>query len=578
MTDQFGNDFDSTKNTCIHIKLWQEFPVPDNCTWIVTGTGIWYCLFQFAVQTVTLLCLSLHLAVFLGTTPLVDCSHSLDGVALLNRGETFISYKPRIVSLRVSLRPHFEAVKDLQAKLSRFKLLLHEAHVNGSNNFSYETHQSANLLNNDLCDVVQALKDIKSVILSPSKLSESHASGRMEKFPMEGPVLSTLSKILDSKANPGNARDRPNLVRERNAHMESLLQQSVITSNDSLSEISRNRKALSDITYAADFFEQGMENLTSWYNSQISDHNLASNVDNHINTILSMTSYRLRRTINSLERIRDGLQFSLGGHISPLLLDEDQLPKMLRKVRNRVGISHQNAWPFAEKRWDLFYQMCPVSILPYKDSVIIVFIIPFLVDSFWRDKLTLYQFLQVPVAHDNHTAFVYDIDAAGIAVTKDHRYYALLSQGELDLCGQKTIQFCQFSSPLYEMEETLNCMTSLFKKSIDLAEEHCLLKSVPFDRPVAKYLFDNKWMIYSPYEWQLVTDCLFRLYNDSLNANINIPAGVCTIDVEYECKASGVFFILPAKSRSGKDFVRNTRFDYRFGPVIGNRPWEFVSL
>ena len=323
---------------------------------------------------------------------------------------------------------------------------------------------------------------------------------------MEGPVLSTLSKILDSKANPGNARDRPNLVWERNAQMESLLQQSVITSNDSLSEISRNRKALSDITYATDFFEQGMENLTSWYNSQISDHNLASNVDNHINTILSITSYRLRRTINSLERIRDGLQFYLGGHISPLLLDEDQLPKNLRKVRNRMGISHQNAWPFAEKRWDLFYQMCPVIILPYKDSVIIVFIIPFLGDSFWRDKLTLYQFLQVPVAHDNHTAFVNDIDAAGIAVTKDHRYYALLSQGELDLCGQETIQFCQFSSPLYEMGETPNCMTSLFKKSIDLAEEHCLLKSVPFDRPVAEYLFDNKWMIFSPYEWQLVTD------------------------------------------------------------------------
>ena len=87
--------------------------------------------------------------------------------------------------------------------------------------------------------------------------------------------------------------------------------------------------------------------------------------------------------------------------------------------------------------------------------------------------------MQVPVPHDNHTAFVYDIDSAGIAVTQDHRYYALLSQGVLDLYGHKTIQFCQLSSPLYQMEETPNGMVLLVKKSLDLAEVHCLLNSVP---------------------------------------------------------------------------------------------------
>ena len=49
----------------------------------------------------------------------------------------------------------------------------------------------------------------------------------------------------------------------------------------------------------------------------LSDHNLASNEGHHMNTILSMTSYGLRRTIDSLERVRDGLQFSLGGRILP---------------------------------------------------------------------------------------------------------------------------------------------------------------------------------------------------------------------------------------------------------------------
>ena len=88
------------------------------------------------------------------------------------------------------------------------------------------------------------------------------------KIPMEGPVLSTLSKILASKANPGNAHNRPNLVRERNAHVESLLQQSVISSKDSLSKISRNKKALSDITYAAYFLNKEwkiwLRGLTHW--------------------------------------------------------------------------------------------------------------------------------------------------------------------------------------------------------------------------------------------------------------------------------------------------------------------------
>ena len=87
--------------------------------------------------------------------------------------------------------------------------------------------------------------------------------------------------------------------------------------------------------------------------------------------------------------------------------------------------------------------------------------------------------MQVLVPHDNQTAFVYDIDSVGFAVTQDHRYYTLLSQGELDLYGHKTIQFCQLSSPLCQMEETPNCMALLFKKSLDLAEVHCLQKSEP---------------------------------------------------------------------------------------------------
>ena len=153
-----------------------------------------------------------------------------------------------------------------QYKQSYLKLLC-QAHANGFRNFSYETHKSADLLNSDLCDIIQALKDIKSVAPSPSTLSESHALGWLEKFPMEGPVLSTLSKILASKANPGNAHDRPNLVRERNGHVESLLQQSVISSNDSLSKISRNKKALSDITYAAYVLNKEWKNLTSWFNT-----------------------------------------------------------------------------------------------------------------------------------------------------------------------------------------------------------------------------------------------------------------------------------------------------------------------
>ena len=105
---------------------------------------------------------------FLGNTPLVECSHSLDGVALLNRGKTFIRYKPIIVSSRVL--PHFQGVKDLQSqyKQSYLKLILREAHANGFRNCSYETHKSADLLNNDLCDIILALKDIKSVVLSPS--------------------------------------------------------------------------------------------------------------------------------------------------------------------------------------------------------------------------------------------------------------------------------------------------------------------------------------------------------------------------------------------------------------------------
>ena len=491
----------------------------------------------------------------------------IGGSVFINRGRVFNKYTPRPVALKVSLGPHHIAVSELRALLNQSREILQNLST-ASINIQTSLHSEVDLLHHEICAVEEAINDVQSVFLSAPKFLNSHRiTRRMEQFPFEGRIMSNIYKIISSKINPGNIEDikryNPSLVYQRDSATEELLQESLVFRNESAFEVKYNHRTKFFLEATVANVRQQLDHMRIAMITLNHNQNTVTKLLNAWRQSLRITTARLQLTIRMIEKIRRGLQDSSNSNtLSPLVVGTEQLARILRLVRRRVNLG-ENSWPFMTKRFDLVYKVLPTFILPYRNSVLVILVIPF-VNRDQMATVSLYEFVQVSVPDLGNSSYVYNVEAAGLAITRNNRYYAFVTQEEIDLCGHENVQFCHISSPFYSMEDAPSCLSVLYEKAVDLVGVYCpVIMSNP-DQFVMKYLFDNKWLMYSPREWNLTSICPNDSGNGSFASNNTVDAGVSIVDIGYGCESMGNFVYLPPKFKSPKEFVRWTRLDYHW--------------
>ena len=108
----------------------------------------------------------------------------------------------------------------------------------------------------------------------------------------------------------------------------------------------------------------------------------------------------------------------------------------------------------------------------------------------------LYKIYNLPVYnHHIGKSLQYILEGTNLAITKDNKYNAILSDTEFVKCTLADRHFCALNTGLYHIDTSQWCVTALFFKDNDKISSHCRLTLHNITGPEAHYLDHGLWAI-----------------------------------------------------------------------------------
>ena len=191
-------------------------------------------------------------------------------------------------------------------------------------------------------------------------------------------------------------------------------------------------------------------------------------------------------------QIKEYLKIHITGKLTPSITDPVHLMQELlwinKQLPTRLSLSedpHGNFWHYYR-----FLTMGPVI---HGHKLVLMIKIP-LVDL--DSIMNLYKIYNLPI-YNYHIgkSLQYVLDGTNLAVTKDNKYAAVLSDMDFIQYTLADGHFCTLNTGLYHVGTSQWCVTALFFKDNDRINNHCRLASDNITRPQAHYLDQGLWAI-----------------------------------------------------------------------------------
>ena len=160
---------------------------------------------------------------------------------------------------------------------------------------------------------------------------------------------------------------------------------------------------------------------------------------------------------------------------------QKQLPPTLELPEDPVD----NIWHF--------YRYLTVVPLTYDSKLVLAIHIPLVgIDS----KMTLYRVHNIPIFHPKlDKSLQYNLEGSSLAITKDQKYGAIMTDSEFLTCTMADGHFCALNTGLYNLDSTNWCLIALLRKDTWKITKFCSLEVANVTGPSAVYLDEGHWAI-----------------------------------------------------------------------------------
>ena len=111
--------------------------------------------------------------------------------------------------------------------------------------------------------------------------------------------------------------------------------------------------------------------------------------------------------------------------------------------------------------------------------------------------MNLYKIYNLPIYnhHIGKSLQYVVLEGTNLAITKDNKYAAVLSDTEFIQCTLADRHFCTLNTGLYHIDTSQWFVMALFFKDNDKIDNHCILALDNITRPQAHYLDQGLWAI-----------------------------------------------------------------------------------
>ena len=190
--------------------------------------------------------------------------------------------------------------------------------------------------------------------------------------------------------------------------------------------------------------------------------------------------------------IKDYLKIHITGKLTPSITDlvhlRWQLVWINKQLPGKFSLPedpHGNVWHY--------YRFLTMNPVIHGGKFVLMKKIPLTdLDS----VMDLYKIYNLPIYnHHIGNSLQYLLEGTNLAITKDNKYTAILSDTEFVKCILVDRHFCTLNTGLYLIDASQWCVTALFFKDNDKISDHCRLTLHNITGAQAHYLDQGMWAI-----------------------------------------------------------------------------------
>ena len=377
---------------------------------------------------------------------------------------------------------------------------------------------------------------------------------------------------LSSVDDVRNLKTNMNTMRLKYDRLSFLMGNTIAILNTTHAQVGENRMILNKLSESVTSTQIALNDIVSKIQLEMRDEfDFGHFVDSMV-SMFNLASSSIHRISYNLQTLKNDLALARNGNLSPTLISSRQLKELLKTIKRKLQVPYTLPYPIKEVAQ--YYHNFPVIMVSNGNSISLALVIPLKEAG---KPFNLYQIHNLP-SSSGGMLYYWQPESNFLAVSHDETSYAILSAEEFNLCRSG---ICNIKSPLYKMQDTPSCATSLLYTHVEVMRRYCQVRREERPRQVtATYIVDTYWLIISDLKWQL--DIICESFAQRMQTNVThvqIADTIFILDLDPNCKATGRYFTISAKhsevlrpSLTLENKIRMIKF-----PVLNMSSFKHVS-
>ena len=380
---------------------------------------------------------------------------------------------------------------------------------------------------------------------------------RRSLVPWLGKILSGLTGTV-TQDELDRVREHIKVLADRSEVVTQVVQESLTVINATRADVRLNREAITHLGHLVSELTQKLRSLYSDVILTLKRELVYDQFLNRAHTAFHIIQNQLRQTSASLNKIRLQLESAMLGTLAFDMIQGAQLRGFLGKIERILPPNY--VLPYGSHDLKPYYSQVPALVLSDENVVYVVLAVPI---APLESRLTIYQPQSVPFpGPNNDVAYHYKLEADALAVSADGYSFRLLSHTEAALCTQQGVKFCKFNQATFRTSQSQLCITALYMKDQKQITQRCPVITTPVPTwPTIRYLFDGKWLMFSPIPEEAQVSCANPGSRPSQQPSIHIKSGVSLITLPMSCSARTRSYMLPAYYRNETTYEIRESFE-----------------
>ena len=442
-----------------------------------------------------------------------------------------------LVTFVIDLLPFENFVKRLSTDIVQSSFLAQKV-IQYYHKPGYETYLNAF---STLKQEYQLLAELHETVLGGLRDYQTlHTRDKRSVLPFVGRIMSFLFGTV-SDEDLSTIKSNIRILSRNQKRISHVLEESLTIINVTRVEVAQNRRTINKLTIGLHEVDLKLKNISQELEKEITELSNFVELYVKLDLITSEVKVMIERARFYFEHLSSQLNMLSLGHLSPSTITPTAFRNLLFDIQAKLPAYLKLPKDPFKELW-AFYQFLTCTTLLYDKQIFVIISVP-LLDFNKRFEVFKVHSLPLPMqtnGTDHDMVAQFQLETEYLAVNAERSQYALLQQSEVNQCTNPLIQFCSVGSPIYPINLSNLCVTTLFMKKGRKLWVDCQTSVKPFSvLPMARYISSGSWLITTKKPLQFAVVCRASGIKKTTNVQVLPPLDVlklnatCTANNDY---------------------------------------------